>query len=464
MIRWGALSFLAAAFLVAPGTWAGEFGGKSGVLPLGTQIDNEALLQPDEIFSSEAHGGAKPYNVKLGDLAFNGSATLGGAARQAGISCATCHINGTTNAALFIPGMSSRPGNFDTTGPVFNPDADDHVVNPLTIPSLRGTRYLAPYGHNGRFASLRDFVHNVIVNEFSGPEPSPAILDAIVVYLQDIDFQPNPRLGPLGRLTGRTTDAEARGQALFLKPFPGDPMMSCATCHVPSGAFVDHLQHDVGTGGLFKTPTLLNADFNAPYFHDGRYDTYEQVVAYFNHAFALGLSGSDQQDLVAYLQAIGTGEHPYDQDGVDYRMQEVDEFSSVLDVAVPRRDSAVVDLAVDTIGEELREFAEEYPSHRDAMVTGGEAERGKARAALKGLVLDLRAVDMAMSEPEPETAVTLLSVYHGDLLEAIPVLKAAVPWSLFNPAVHDTHFAAIRKLYASAVDPLANLKVPADRD
>ena len=50
----------------------------------------------------------------------------------------------------------------------------------------------------------------------------------------------------------------------------------------PSGAFVDHQQHDVGSGGLFKTPTLRNADFNAPYFHDGRFDTYDQVVAHFD--------------------------------------------------------------------------------------------------------------------------------------------------------------------------------------
>jgi cytochrome c peroxidase len=35
--------------------------------------------------------------------------------------------------------------------------------------------------------------------------------------------------------------------------------MSCAGCHIPSAAFVDHQQHDVGSGGLFKTPTLRNA-------------------------------------------------------------------------------------------------------------------------------------------------------------------------------------------------------------
>jgi cytochrome c peroxidase len=119
------------------------------------------------------------------------------------------------------------------------------------------------------------------------------------VYIQDIDFLRNVSLGPGGRLTVRSSDAERRGEALFGRPFPHDPSLSCATCHVPSAAFVDHRQHDVGSGGLFKTPTLINADFNAPYFHDGRYDTYDQVVAHFDRVFDLNLSAQDRNDLVA---------------------------------------------------------------------------------------------------------------------------------------------------------------------
>ena len=76
----------------------------------------------------------------------------------------------------------------------FNPQTDNGVLDPLTIPSLRGARFLAPYGHDGRTASLRDFVRNVVVNEFAGPAPSPQILDALVVYIEDIDFLPNPNL------------------------------------------------------------------------------------------------------------------------------------------------------------------------------------------------------------------------------------------------------------------------------
>ena len=195
--------------------------GDKTVLPVATELNEDALDKPREVFQSERTG-AKSYLVNLGDLAFNSPGLLGEVARQAGVSCGTCHVNGANNAKFFMPKMSSRPGTFDTTGPLFNPKANNLSFDPVRIPSLRGARYLAPYGADGRFASLRDFVHNVITNEFAGPEPSPATLDAIVAYLHDIDFLPNPSLGPAGRLAGKITDAERRGEALFAKPFPHD--------------------------------------------------------------------------------------------------------------------------------------------------------------------------------------------------------------------------------------------------
>jgi cytochrome c peroxidase len=176
--------------------------GDQTTLPAKTELNEDALDKPREVFRSEIAGG-KSYMVNLGNLAFSSPGILGGLARQAGVSCGTCHVNGAGNAKFFMPKMSTRPGNFDTTGPLFNPNADNFVLDPVTIPSLRGARYLAPYGHDGRMASMRDFVHNVIVNEFAGPEPSPTIVDAIVAYIQDIDFLPNPSLGPAGRLIGR---------------------------------------------------------------------------------------------------------------------------------------------------------------------------------------------------------------------------------------------------------------------
>ncbi len=454
---------LTLATVLAPPALGGDYRGKTGVLPAGTELGDEVLEKPRELFHSEAIAGAKSYLVKLGDLAFNAPTLLGGPAAQARISCGTCHVAGTTNPYLYVPGHSTRPGNFDTTGAFFHPPADNGILDPVTIPSLRGARFLAPYGHDGRIASLREFVRGVIVGEFAGQEPAPAILDAIVAYIQDIDFLPNRRLGLDGKLAGRPSEGEKRGQALFFKPFPHDPALSCAACHMPSAAFVDHRQHDVGSGGLFKTPTLLNANFNAPYFHDGRYDTYAQVVVHFDRVFYLGLSAQDRQDLVAYLAAIGEGERPYEPDSVQLRLAELEDFVSVLDRAIPERNAAVVTLAVDTVGGELRELSEHFPERRDTSVRAGKDERAKARAALKELVLGLRRIAVAAEADRFDEAAAALAAYRQRLVAALPLLQAAEPFSLFNPPVWQAHAAARQELYREAVDPREQ-PIRVDRD
>jgi cytochrome c peroxidase len=423
--------------------------GNKTVLPATTELNEDALDKPREVFQSE-RAGSKSYLVNLGDLAFNSPGLLGEVARQAGVSCGTCHVNGANNPKFFMPKMSSKPGTFDTTGPLFNPKANNLVLDPVRIPSLRGAKYLAPYGADGRFASLRDFVHNVITNEFAGAEPSPATLDAIVAYIQDIDFLPNPSLGPAGRLGGKISESERRGEALFGKPVPHDPALSCAGCHVPSSGFVDHQQHDVGSGGLFKTPTLRNADFNAPYFHDGRFDDFNQVVDYFDRTFQLGLSTQDKGDLVAYLTAVGDGMQPYERDGAGATLKEINDFSTVLATAIPSGDKDVVALAVDTIGRELRELTEQYPDRKNTSVSGGEQQRVLARNSLKELVLTLRRIDMAVASGRNADAAAEFRNYRYLMAAAVPaVLASAEPWSLFNQDVHDQHYAALRQVMQS---------------
>jgi cytochrome c peroxidase len=436
--------------LAAIAAQAFPLAGEQGVLPEGTDFGEDSLDAPREIFKSEAAGGKRSYLLDLGDMAFNAPALFGGPARQAGLSCNSCHVNGTGNARLYVPGLSTRPGNFDTTGALFNPAADNGVTDALTPPSLRGARMLAPYGHDGRFASLRDFVRNVIVNEFAGAEPSPEILDALVVYIQEIEFLPNAKLMPEGKLAKGASESEKRGEALFTKPFPYDAAMSCAACHVPSAGFVDHRQHDVGTGGAFKTPTLRNANFNAPYFHDGRFDGYADVVAYFDREFGLGLSARDQKDLVAYLKAVGEGERAFEPARVAIEMDELDIFAGVLQTALPARNADVAALTVDTVTRELRELTEFFPERKNTAVTAGKSERGKARAALKELVLMLHRVGDRAAEGKFEEAASLYADYRKQAAEARPVLEAAEPYSLFNPSVRSAHIAALTDLMKSA--------------
>ncbi len=203
--------------------------------------------------------------------------------------------------------------------------------------------------------------------------------------------------------------------------------MSCAGCHIPSAAFVDHRQHDVGSGGLFKTPTLRNADFSAPYFHDGRYDTYEQVVEHFDHAFDLGLSAQDKDDLVAYLTVVGNGVLPYEREGAGAKLKEINDFSTVLDVAIDAGDKETVSLAVETIGGELRELTEQYPDRKDTSLSGGERQRALARRVLKEMVLSLRRIDLAMADGRASDAASENKTYRTLRAAIPPVLTQASP-------------------------------------
>ncbi len=443
---------LAAALTLCPvGAGSAPIATKEGVLPPGTELNEDVLDRPTELFASELAGGKRSYLLNLGDLLFSSPAILGGVARQAGISCGTCHQQGSGNAKLFIPGLSARPGTFDTSGALFNPKADNGVLDPVRVPSLRGAKYLAPYTHDGRFATLREFTRNAIVNEFAGAEPSAQILDALVVYIQEISFLPNKKLGPGGRLSAEASEAARNGEALFNKPFRRDAAMSCASCHQPSAAFVDHKTHDVGTGGWAKTPTLVNANFNAPYFHDGRYDSYEQVVEYFDRYFDLGLAVNERDDLVAFLDAVGDAEQPFTRNTAQAALDEIEDFVSVLDTAIPGRNQEVIALTVDAVGNEWRELGENFPDAKNSSVRGGLEQRLRARGLVRGLVLTLRRVAMAAAANDFDEAGRAFADYRQQAAAAGPDLIVAEPWSLFNPQIRDAHFKALRQLTSLAV-------------
>ncbi|MCW5688890.1 MAG: hypothetical protein KIT76_10125 [Pseudolabrys sp.] len=419
---------------------------KDATLPVGSELNEELLNQPTELFGFERAGGKRSYLFNLGDMLFSSSSIFGGKAADAGMSCNSCHQQGASNPKLFVPGLSAKPGTFDTTGPLFNAKADNGVFDPVTVPSLRGDKYLAPYGHDGRIASLREFIRNVIVNEFAGAEPSGQVLDALVTYVNEISFLPNEKITSDGHLTDKASDSARRGEALFNKPFPKNASMSCATCHEANAAFVDHKVHDIGTGGYFKTKTLINAKFNAPYFHDGRFDSFDEVVGYFDKHYELGLSASEQSDLVAYLDTIGDADTPFTPNTVQAEVDELSQFASVLDVAIPARDKQVIRLAVDSVGAEWREVGENFPDRKDTSVEGGVAERMRARASVRDLVLTLRQVAMAAEIDDFQEAARLYGEYRKTVAVVTPYLKAAEQYSLFNPRVHEKHFAALRQL------------------
>ncbi len=305
--------------------------------------------------------------IAFGDMLFDSAQIFGNPARDLGIACSTCHNRSDINQRLFIPGASHQPGAIDVDGAFFNPIFNDRRDDPLDIPSLRGLRFTGPYGRDGRFASLRDFTRNVIVNEFGGAEPTPFMLDALVGYMLEFDFLPNSMLTADGRLTEAAPVAAVRGEAIFNRPFEGLGNRSCASCHVPDGNFLDRQAHDIGSAsppyqgaraGAFDTPTLLGTAYTAPYFHDGSLPTLASVVVWFNETKSLGLAESDRADLTTYLETIGAADEPYeafDAENTPFRLAfaELTTFASTLDTLLPRRDAEHILLLVDTVGADL---------------------------------------------------------------------------------------------------------------
>ena len=67
--------------------------------------------------------------------------------------------------------------------------------------------------------------------------------------------------------------------------------------------------------GAFKTPTLREIARTAPYMHDGRFKTLEEVVKFYNQGgvknphqdntiIPLEMTDEEQQDLVAMLKSL----------------------------------------------------------------------------------------------------------------------------------------------------------------
>ena len=150
--------------------------------------------------------------VAYGDMLFDSPAIFGEPARSMGIACSTCHNRSDINKDFFIPGVSHQPGAADVDGGFFNPIFNDQRGDSLDIPSLRGIRFTGPYGRDGRFGSLRNFTRNVIVNEFAGEEPTPFMLDALVTYMLEFDWQPNSLLNKDGTLNENAPAAALRGE------------------------------------------------------------------------------------------------------------------------------------------------------------------------------------------------------------------------------------------------------------
>lgn len=280
---------------------------------------------------------------------------------DAAISCATCHLpeHGYANPDALSPGY---PGNkhFRNAPSVINA-AHKKVwmhdgrlgtnLNDVTRGMLTEDYIMNMDMRIMQERAKQDPTYLKMFKEAGYGEPSNgAIRKAIPEYLKTL----TSRGAPFD--TGSMSEAAARGQALFTGK------AGCLQCHtganftdgkrhntgVPEnfemfmdpmrhqaflaygifmgienvfnlkrdpGAFIQTHDADGSTMGTFITPSLRELTYTAPYMHNGMIETLADVVAFYNAGGGqdrnkdaaikpLGLSDTEQADLVAFLEAL----------------------------------------------------------------------------------------------------------------------------------------------------------------
>jgi DNA-binding beta-propeller fold protein YncE len=216
---------------------------------------------------------------RQGEILFNDASIC----YQSWQSCASCHPDGRTDV-LNWDLMNDGLGNFKNTKSMLLA----HRSPPAMAEGVRPTAE----------AAVRAGLTHILFAD--RPEEESEAIDE---YLKSLEPVPSPH-----RVDGRLSAAAERGKALFESKDVG-----CYKCH-PAPLYTDLKMHDVGTKGLyelagrFDTPTLIEVWRTAPYLHDGRYTTLNELIAEGKHGKSRGrvdkLSEQEINDLVAFVLSL----------------------------------------------------------------------------------------------------------------------------------------------------------------
>ncbi|HEX2616679.1 MAG TPA: cytochrome c, partial [Flavobacteriales bacterium] len=151
----------------------------------------------------------------------------------------------------------------------------------------------APFHWEGDLSTFGNLVSEVMVGRMGGF----GVDDDQVTALADwIDRQ------PALRLSASNAKAVQHGKSLF-----ESSATACTNCH-SGDALTNNASVDVGTGGLFQVPSLRGLGLRAPYMHTGCASTlkerFDSACGGASHGNVSGLSPSDINDLVAYLETL----------------------------------------------------------------------------------------------------------------------------------------------------------------
>jgi YVTN family beta-propeller protein len=219
----------------------------------------------------------KPDPVRRGELVFHDATR----AFQRWHSCATCHPNDGRVDGLRWDFADDGFGNGMNTPAIHYPDKTEPLHRQGTLAT---TPILAKHGLT--------FTHLIV--------PTEEEVEDLVAYM--ISLHPEP--SPYRTVGGEFTPAARRGRKIFADK------AQCATCH-KEPYFTDQQLYEVGVitpnypDAKYKTPPLFELHRTAPYLHDGRAASLQEVLTTYNpddkHGKTSDLSADELDDLVAYL-------------------------------------------------------------------------------------------------------------------------------------------------------------------
>ncbi len=198
-----------------------------------------------------------------------------------GRACASCHVDGRDDGLVWPTPLGQRQ-------------------TPMLAGRIEGT---APYGWNGEHATLVDHIRTTVKN-LEGRGMEAHALDALAAYVASMK-------APDKRALASTMTQ--RGQTIFRSVETG-----CSSCHAEETRFTDHETHTLAQGAAqtrgpgaphFDTPSLAFVGQTAPYFHDGRFTSLEQLVdgcedPATNMGHTKHLAPEDRKALVSYLRTL----------------------------------------------------------------------------------------------------------------------------------------------------------------
>ena len=211
-------------------------------------------------------------------------------------SCRSCHPDG------HVDGLS------------YDFDGDGIGDNLLDNRSLQGVAGTGPFKWNGKNPTLEIQCGPRFAKVLMRTDPfPPKQLHDLTTFIQSL---PPPRVAR--NKDGMLTPAQERGRAIFFAaktPNGTEIPLSrrCVTCHPPP-LYSVRLPFNIGTKGkydsteAFDTPHLLGVADTAPYLHDGRAQSLEELWTIYNtndlHGVSSYMNKIQLNDLVEFLKTL----------------------------------------------------------------------------------------------------------------------------------------------------------------